>query len=86
MRDFDAFKDACRLVIERWPVSSMQNLSARVLNRFAWLGHAACFLQNGSTEYATRLGWRKLDSEERELANKAAGEVIEEWEQCQRLD
>ena len=86
MREIDAFKEACRNAIAKWPNSSMQNLRARCLNRMAWLGHAASYVDNGSVEYTTRLGWRMLDDNEQILANKAANEVIEEWEQCQRLD
>ncbi len=86
MRETDAFKTACRNAIKEWPNSSMQNLSARCLNRMAWLGHAASYVDNGSVEYTTRLGWRMLDKDEQIAANKAANEIIEEWEQCQRLD
>ena len=86
MRELDCFKDACRSVLTEWPNSSMQNLSARCLNRLAWIGHAANYLNSGSVEYTTRLGWRMLDNDEQNQANKIASEVIEEWEQCQRLD
>ena len=86
MRESDAFKQACRNAIKEWPNSAMQNLSARCLNRMAWLGHAASYVTNGSVEYTTRLGWRMLDKDEQTAANKAANEIIEEWEQCQRLD
>ena len=86
MRECDAFKQACRQVLVCWPNSSMQNLSARCLNRMAWIGHAASYINHGSVEYTTRLGWRMLDSDEQIAANKAANEIIQEWEQCQRLD
>lgn len=86
MRESDAFKHACSRVLLDWPFSSMQNLSSRGSNREAWLGQAACYLAHGSVEYTTRMGWRFLSDEERDLANKVAGEIISEWEQCQRLD
>lgn len=86
MREIDAFKDACRRVLTEWPNSSMQNLSARCMNRMAWIGHAANWLNHQSVEYTTRIGWRMLDGQEQDAANKAANEVIEEWEQCQKLD
>lgn len=86
MREPDAFKIACDAVTTEWPNSSMQNLSARCLNRVAWLGQAASYIANGSTEYTTRLGWRMLDEDERLAANDVASKTIEEWEQCQRLD
>ena len=86
MREYDSFKDACRYVLSEWPNSSMQNLSARGMNRMAWIGHAANWLNHNSVESTTRIGWNMLDSEEQRQANKAANEIIEEWELCQKLD
>lgn len=86
MREYDAFKNACRNVITQWPYSSMQNLSSRGSNRFAWIGQAACWLNHESVEYTTRIGWRLLDDDEQNQANRVANEIIEEWEQCQKSD
>lgn len=84
--EIDCFELACRRVLEEWPNSAMQNLSARALNRLAWLGQAACYIETGSVEYTTRMGWRMLDFEERAYANNTAQKVIEWWElqQCQK--
>ena len=85
MREFDAFKQACKTAINIWPNSSLHNLSARCMNRFAWLGHAACYISHQSVEYTTRLGWRMLDNDEQSEANRAASEAIQEWEEsCQK--
>ena len=86
MREPDSFKLACREVLAKWPNSSIHNLSARGMNRMAWLGHAACYLSHESVEFTTRLGWRCLDQDEQKEANKVANEIIEEFEECQKLD
>ena len=52
MREPDAFKQAMQVVMETWPLSCEHNLSARSINRKAWLGHAGCYLSTGSPE-----GW-----------------------------
>ena len=85
-RESDSFLHACRMVLFKWPNSSIQNLSSRGSNRRAWIGQAAQCVNNGSVEYETRTAWRLLDDEEREECNRIADLVIEEWEQCQRLD
>jgi len=86
MREPDAFKLAMQQAVKEWPLSCEHNLSARAINRKAWLGHAGCFVATGSTEGCTRIGWHSLDSSQQDEANKVAQEVIEEWESCQRSD
>lgn len=80
----DRFMDACRKVLVEWPFSSEHNLSAKVQNRKAWMGWAACCVNHGSTEYATRNGWRYLTDSQKDIANYVAQCVIEEWESCQK--
>lgn len=86
MRESDSFEFACLNVLDEWPMSCMHNLSARCMNRMAWLGHAACYLQTGSVEYTTRMGWRLLSKDEQNEANRVAMKVINFWEgeQCQK--
>lgn len=85
-REIDCFYDSCKKVINEWPNSCIHNLSNRSLNRCSWLGQAACFVELGSVEYTTRLGWRCLDEDEKSAANECALRVIKEWEveQCQK--
>lgn len=83
-REYDMFEQACRNVLKEWPNSSLHNLSARVLNRIAWMGQAAQCVNHGAVEYETRTAWRLLDNEEREKCNRIAFNVIEEWERCQK--
>lgn len=82
--ELDCFKTACERVIKEWPNSCLHNLSARIQNRRAWLGQAACYIETGSVEYTTRKGWRMLDFSERDRADDIAEQVIKEWEQCQK--
>lgn len=80
LRESDAFEIACNQVFEEWPNSSEQNLSARCMNRCAWIGWAACCVAHSSTEYTTRNAWRLLTKEEQEQANAVANKVIKEYE------
>lgn len=84
MKEPDVFKECMLLVLKEWPYSCEHNLSARVINRKAWLGHAGCFLGCGSPEICTRSGWWQLNCEEQAEANRVAQEVIEWWELCQK--
>lgn len=83
MKEPDCFKDAMRQALEKWPFACEHNLSAKNINRLAWLGHAGCYLETGSPEECTRLGWWKLDQDQQDEANAVAAEVIEEWENAQ---
>lgn len=85
MREIDVFESAMRKAINQWPYACEHNLSASVINRKAWLGHAGCFLEIGSTENCTRKGWHMLNQEEQDLANNAAQKVIKEWENAKNL-
>jgi hypothetical protein len=80
MKDPVAFKTAMQKAVQDWPISCEMNLSARCMNRRAWLGHAGCCVAENSPEEATRLGWHKLNQVEQDLANQVADEVILEWE------
>jgi hypothetical protein len=81
MRNADGFRSAMAKAIEQWPYSCEHNLSAMSCNRRAWLGHAGCYLNHGSPENATRLGWHMLNVEQQMIADAMADEVIEEWEE-----
>lgn len=81
----DRFEDAMLRALEEWPQSCDVNLTAHVMNRRAWLGHAGCFLATGSPEDATRLGWRSLTAAQQFDADEAAERVIAEWSRRRRL-
>ena len=80
MADTLAFKAAMQSAVHQWPYSTEHNLTARVVNRRAWLGHAGCFLAAGSVEASTRRAWNLLTDEQRTAGDHAAQKVINEWE------
>lgn len=80
MKDAEAFKASMLKAIVQWPFSCEHNLTAKNVNRIAWLGHAGCCIEVESPEECTRLGWWKLTQEQQDEANRVAGEVLAEWE------
>jgi hypothetical protein len=80
MKEPVAFKAAMVRALEEWPNSCEHNLSAENVNRIAWLGHAGCCLGAGSPEEATRAAWHTLLRPEQDEANRAAGEVVADWD------
>lgn len=80
MRVPEKFKVAMLRAVREWPVSCEVNLTARSMNRQAWLGHAGCCLAVNSPENCTRLGWHVLSQKEQDEANRVADEVIVIWE------
>ena len=80
MRNENGFRGAMEKALNEWPYSCEHNLSAKSINRRAWLGHAGCFLELGSPEANTRLGWHLLNVEEQMIADMVAEEVIGQWE------
>jgi hypothetical protein len=69
-----------RRVIEEWPVSCENALTDPVLNRKAWVGHAAVALALNIPEDITRKAWGLLTHEQRVLANKEAARAVRQWE------
>jgi hypothetical protein len=67
-------------VIREWPISCENSLTDTLMNRKAWIGHAAVALALGCPEDITRKAWGKLTDEQQLLANKQADRYIKEWE------
>ncbi len=61
MANPDRFRSAMRKALTQWPRSCETSLTATNNNQRAWLGHAGCWLEVGSPEECTRLGWHQLD-------------------------
>jgi hypothetical protein len=74
------FYDAMMRAVREWPISCEANLTARAVNRRAWLGHAGCCLAVQSPEECTRLGWHTLTTAQQADANAAADRAIAAWE------
>lgn len=83
MRNEEAFACAMRRALIEWPVSCSVALTTPGLNRRAWLGHAGCYLETGSPEETTRLGWHRLEPHEQARADAAADLIIAEWAEGQ---
>lgn len=66
-------------VIREWPISCENALTDPLLNKKAWVGHAACAMAIGCPEDITRQAWGLLNDEQRFLANKEADRAIREW-------
>lgn len=80
MRQTARFRAAMLAASEQWPYSCEHNLTAKSMNRRAWLGHAGTCLAVDSPEDLTRLAWHTLTTDEQILADAAADEVIAIWE------
>lgn len=67
-------------VIREWPISCENALTDYLLNRKAWIGHAACAMAIQCPENITRKAWRFLTYEQQYLANEQARRAIQSWE------
>jgi len=66
-----------------WENACNANLRESPNNR-SWLGQAACCYAVGATEAATRHAWGLLTDPQRDLANKIADEIIDDWKSTQK--
>ncbi len=67
-------------VVNEWPVSCENALTDYLMNRKAWVGHAAVALAIGCPEDIVREAWGNLTDEQQSLANKEADAAIQAWE------
>ena len=67
-------------VIYEWPISAEHNLTDLMINRKAWVGHAAACLAIQCPEHVTREAWGHLSAQQRIDANKQADLAILRWE------
>jgi hypothetical protein len=81
MRDTARFRAAMLEAARTWRYSCEHNLTARSMNRRAWLGHAGSCVAVDSPEDLTRLAWHTLTTEQQILADAAADDVIAIWEE-----
>jgi len=67
-------------IINEWPISCENALTDNLINRRAWIGHAACALAHNIPENIVRDAWGELTDEQQFLANKEASKAIQAWE------
>ena len=67
-------------VVHEWPISCENALTDNLINKKAWVGHAAVALAINCPEDIVREAWGKLTDEQRLLANKEAERAIRIWE------
>jgi hypothetical protein len=79
MLNIPQFTNAMKNVVDNWPYSCEQNLTASVINHQAWLGHAASAFNHDAPEDLTRLAWATLNEEQQMLANLAADQAKQYW-------
>ena len=75
------FYSYAKRVIDEWVYSCEQNLTDPSLNKIAYIGQSACCLANGTPAFVTRNAWWFIDDKDKELANKTAMKILNEWKQ-----
>ena len=80
LTNLDFFEKACFNVLEKWPISSIENLTNTSQNRKAWIGQASCSYKYGSTESATKKAWFRMSEIEKHKANIVAERAIKTYE------
>lgn len=78
LSDIPRFRAALGRVVSEWPHSCEHNLTNRSLNRIAWLGQAALAYEHQIPSIYCS-GFQLLTDEEKQAANQAALDVLNEW-------
>ena len=73
------FADSIKTVLLLRPCSSAVHLSNLGINRRAWLGQTACFLECGNCADCTIEAWFTLTTLEQNIANEIASHWIASW-------
>lgn len=79
LKDIKNLEVAMKRVFVEWPVSTKVNITNSSKNQRAWLGQAACCLNHGSNEEATKKAWNSLNEREQNAANDIADLLITTW-------
>jgi hypothetical protein len=82
LSDKERLRIAMQTATDQWPNAALHQLSNPDLNRRAWLGQAACMINNLVPANATKVAWSRLTDAQRRDANHAADLVIYAWEQA----
>lgn len=66
-------------VIYAWPMTMINSLTNKSINKKAFVGHCAVQFKINCPEYITRIAWGNLNDKQRELANNAALFAVNTW-------
>jgi hypothetical protein len=80
LTDPERLRLAMKYAVEHWPNAALHQMSNAEQNRRAWLGWAACMVNNLVPACATKVAWSNLSDAQRRAANGSAELVIFEWE------
>lgn len=75
----ERFASTITALVKAWPISSAVHLSNASINRRAWLGQSACYVNHGACVNCTKLGWRELSQSGQGIANAIAESAINLW-------
>ena len=78
--DYLRYGHAMGKVSIAWPMTMINSLSNKSINRKAFLGHCAVCFELGIPEYITRKAWGFLTEQQRYDADKIATHHIKVWE------
>jgi hypothetical protein len=82
LADPERLRIAMQTAVASWPNAALHQMSNPDQNRRAWLGWAACMINNLAPANATKVAWSNLSDAQRKAANNMAEIVIHEWEQA----
>jgi len=74
------YGEAMGKAIVLWKYSMLNFLTNKSMNRKAYLGHCAVFIEKQIPENIVRMAWKRLTNKQRELADLEAEKYIKEWE------
>lgn len=74
-----SFLPAMQTLLLIWPTTCAVHLTNAGINRRAWLGQAACFIETGNCIECTVAAWFSMTETEQANANKTANELIQQW-------
>lgn len=80
LADPERLRLAMKRAVEQWPNAALHQMSNPDQNRRAWLGWAACMVNDLAPANATKIAWSNLSDAQRRAANHSAELVIFDWE------
>jgi hypothetical protein len=82
LSDCDRLRAAMEAATKEWKVAASHNLRGGECNHRSWLGQAACCIDSGVCEEATRKAWCKLTPLQQSAANAVADRVYEQYKRA----